>query len=550
MFKLTLISSALALVGWAGHAVAQTPPDAGQTLQELRRPLAVPQEHPPLQIEAPGAAGERVPGGQETELRSIIFAGNTVFGADELNAVVADALGKRHDLAGLRTVADRIAAHYRTHGYPFTRAFIAPQALKDGVLRIDVLEGRYDRIQATGSDALAAGAQPFLSRLQPGELIESGSLERSILILEDQPGIKVTPIVRPGSKVGTGDLDVSVERASRVRGELGIDNAGNRFTGEYRAHATLIADSPFLFGDRLAFNGLLTSEDMRLGSLDYELPLGGAGLRGQVGYARTNYALAKEFSYLDASGFAKVWTARGSYPLLRSQQTNLNLSLAYQYKTLEDRFGNVGTVENKSSRSWPLVLRLDHRDALGGGGITYGALTWTSGELSLDSALAAADAATTRKAGHFDKWNLDVARIQKLPGDFSLYGRYSGQWTNKNLDSSERFGLGGAYGVRAYPPGEGLGDKGWLMQAELRFSAGPVTPFAFYDAGKSSVNAQPWDPKSDASRMISGAGIGVRADYRKWNLDLTLAWRNQGGNPTSEPGTHQPRAGLMAAYQF
>jgi len=38
-----------------------------------------------------------------------------------------------------------------------------------------------------------------------------------------------------------------------------------------------------------------------------------------------------------------------------------------------------------------------------------------------------------------------------------VYGRVSAQWASKNLDSSQKFGLGGPNGVRAYPSGEGYG---------------------------------------------------------------------------------------------
>jgi hemolysin activation/secretion protein len=36
--------------------------------------------------------------------------------------------------------------------------------------------------------------------LPSGNYIENTSLERTMLILNDQPGIKVRPILRPGSK--------------------------------------------------------------------------------------------------------------------------------------------------------------------------------------------------------------------------------------------------------------------------------------------------------------------------------------------------------------
>ena len=550
MFKKTVISSALAFMSISGQVIAQTAPDAGQILQQLTPPPAVPQESKPIRIETPGAATAVRPGGVEVVVQSFAFSGNTVFSSEQLKAVLGDATGKRYDLAGLRGLADQVVNFYRMHGYPFTRTFIPPQEFKDGVLTIQVLEGRYGSVHATDDKYLAAKAQPFLNALQPSQLIASDQLERSILILSDQPGIRVTPTLRPGQAVGSGDLDVLVERDTRYGGAVAVDNTGNRYTGELQARATLYANSPFMFGDRIVLNTLASNENLWLGSLDYDAPIGSSGLRGQVGYAYTHYELGKEFAYLDATGLARVWNARLSYPLVRSQQSNLLLSVVYQRKELEDRFRSINSAESRSSDTLPVILRFDHRDQLGGGGITYGAASWTAGSLHLDGALADADAATARKAGGFNKANLDIARIQKVTGNVSLYGRYSGQWADKNLDSSERFVLGGAYGVRAYPTGEALGDRGSLLQLELRYAAGLATPFVFYDAGRVSVNAKPWNDTSNAHRTLSGAGFGVRADYRGWNVDLALAWRITGGAPTEDVNRGQPRAWLTVGYRF
>lgn len=548
--KKTLLYTSLALAYVGGPVQAQIAPDAGQTLQQLATPPQQPTPSQPLLIETPRGAVDVPPGGPKVRLKGVTFSGNSVFDAAELTAIISDALNQDFDLAGLWTQAERIAAFYRARGYPFVRVFVPAQAFVDGQLRIDILEGRYGRVLPAGDAFPADAPLPFLAALEPGSLIESQRLERTMLLLEDLPGVKIRPTIEPGREVGSGDLTVDVQRESYYDGEVGLDNAGNRYTGDLRARATLHVNSPWRFGDHLSINGLTTDAGMWLGSLDYELPLGGSGLRGQFGYAQTRYALGKEFSYLDATGSARIWTAKASYPLYRSQPSNLTVSLAYQQKFLEDRYGNTGSLESKSSQTLPLSLRFDHRDGMGGGGISYGALTWTVGKLYLDSGLASQDATTARKDGGFSKLNLDISRIQKLPGAFTLYGRYSSQWANKNLDSSERMGLGGVYGVRAYPMGEASGDTGWMTQVELRYAMGQVAPYVFYDAGQINTNAQPWDANSSASRFLSGHGLGVRVDYRGWNLDLSLAWRLQGGEATSDTRQQQPRVWLMGAYRF
>jgi hemolysin activation/secretion protein len=357
-----------------------------------------------------------------------------------------------------------------------------------------------------------------------------------MLIIDDIPGIGVTPSVSPGAEVGTSDLEVAVRMDDTYGGDVGLDNAGSRYTGYYRGHASAYVNSLRLFGDKLSAMVMVTDLTMVLGSLDYEVPVDGSGLRWQFGYAHTTYELGREYEALGASGLAKVWSTRLSYPLVRSQKANLSLSAGLLFKDLQDDFLTAGVREAKSTFSLPLAMRFDYRDNLFKGAVSYGMISCTLGRLSVDDALAVTDAATARKAGGYEKFNLDLARIQSFSRQLNLYARVSAQWATNNLDSSERLGVGGFEGVRAYPLGEGNGDLGWLGQAELRYSLGDFSPYLLYDVGHHQTNYRPWDAGSDLRRNLSGAGIGLRYEHDRWSGNLTLAYRIDGGPPTQDVG--------------
>ena len=156
------------------------------------------------------------------------------------------------------------------------------------------------------------------------------------------------------------------------------------------------------------------------------------------------------------------------------------------------------------------------------------------------------------KRGKFQKFNLELSRTQNLSNGFSLFGRYSKQTANKNLDSSERMSLGGVAGVRAYAASEGYGDEGWLTQLEVRYTEGAATTYAFYDYGHIKIDAKPElvdVPSPDVKK--AGVGFGLRYQETRWILDTALAWRTVGGVPTSE-GTRdpKPRAWVNFTYKF
>lgn len=541
---------ALGACAFAGISQAQIAPDAGQTLQQLQPPITLPRESKPFVIEPPAASGVVLPGGVAVALKSVSFSGNTVMSDATLLGVLGGAVGKTVDLAGLRALSDRISDHYRGSGYPFARAVLPPQDLQEGQLRIDIIEGRYGQVQALSDvPALSSQAKPFLQRLEPGALIEATALERASLILADLPGIETSLVMRPGTEVGSGDLDVNISRGPKFAGDVGLDNHGNRFTGEARAHANLRINSPFLLGDQISVRTLISDEDLRLGSLDYSVPLGGSGLRSTVGYGYTRYVLGKEFASSQTNGTAKVASAGLSYPLIRSQKANLTVNALYQAKDLQDNRDLVNVQELKTSKTLPLLLQFDRRDEFGGGGIWYGSVGWTHGQLKLDAALTAADINNTR--GSFEKFNLEVVRLQSLPAGLTLMGRLSTQWANKNLDSSEKISLGGTNGVRAYPMGEASGDEGALVQLEVRYTQGVYSPYVFLDAGNIKSNAKPVAGTTNNERSLSGAGFGLRYQRGDWSLDGALAWRGNGGAPQADTSSDpKPRAWVSAMWRF
>lgn len=515
---------------------------------------ALPPPSPNLPFQPPASPTPKV-GGPRVTLQSITIKGNSLFTTERLLQLLQGAhgqsfQGQSFDLAGLKELAGRITTYYRENDYPFAHALIPAQTMRNGVLEIDVIEGRYGKVTVTGDDPRAAQAQDFLDSLRPGTVIKGGPLERAVLILGDQPGYKVVPIIRPGQETGTGDLALRLERDKSFGGSLSADDYGNRYTGQWRGNLDLYANSPFMFGDRIDLAGIYTEENMWFGSAQYAVPLGHSGLRGTIGYTHTHYELGGSFSSLDAHGTAKIASGGLSYPIIRTQRNNLSVSASYEHKWLNDDEDASDTNDSKSSDDAILALNFDHRDDFLGGGILYGSLSWTHGILHLDHDLEEGDRGTANSQGQFDKFNLDAVRLQALPlENLSLFTRVSAQFALNNLDSSEDFGLGGPYGIRAYPTGESYGDEGLLTQVELRYAIGSVSPYAFFDYGHSIINQDPWT-SGDNRRDLGGGGLGFRVAYHGWNADASVAWRAFGGRPQSDSKDRVPLFWLSVGYTF
>jgi hemolysin activation/secretion protein len=174
-------------------------------------------------------------------------------------------------------------------------------------------------------------------------------------------------------------------------------------------------------------------------------------------------------------------------------------------------------------------------DSLGQGGANSFSWTMTSGRLDLNgSPTQESDASTTQTAGGYKKIRYALSRQQQLNTRMSLYAAFSGQWADKNLDSSEKFYLGGSSGVRAYPSSEAGGTLGQMLNFELRWQlADGLNLTGFYDFGRISVNKNNEFSGAPAVNAIALKGPGLAVGWRNndgLSVQATYA-RRIGNNP-------------------
>jgi hemolysin activation/secretion protein len=506
----------VALLALSPSIFAQQPPTAGSQMQQIP-PAPLPQKAEPTVDVAPLSA----PDGAQAEgarivVKSLTLTGAQVYSEAELLALTGFTPGSELSLAELRGMASKIGNHYRSNGYFVAQAYLPAQDIKDGAVTIAVIEGRYGKVklnnQANVSDDLANG---LVAGLNEGDVIESTPLENRLLLLSDLPGVNVKSTLVPGASVGASDLIIDLTPGPRVSGEVDFDNAGNRYTGEYRLGATVNLNNLAGHGDVASLRAMTSGSGLNYARASYQMQFGKA--TAGIAYSGLKYKLGKEFEPLRAHGTAEIASIYGSYPLIRSRNSNLSAGLVYEDKTFQDRVDSTASVTDKKAQVLSGSLYGNQRDRLGGGGVTAYALTWSTGNIDIQTPAARiADAATARTNGHFDKLGFRASRLQRVTDSVSLSAAINGQFASKNLDSSEKMELGGMYGVRAYPEGEAYADEGYVLNLEARyllpnFSAampGQMHLIGFIDTGSVRLQRNPWAAGPN-SRTLSGAGVGL-----------------------------------------
>jgi hemolysin activation/secretion protein len=508
----------VALLAAAPSAFAQPTLGGGAQLQQVPRAPAQPKVAPDFRIDR-GAAAAVAPesGGARFVVRALHVTGASRFTEQELIAATGFQPGAEIDLPGLRAMAARITDLYNRHGYLVAQAYVPAQQIQDGVVTIEVIEGRYGQVALSNETNVSNGlARSVLAGLHPGDIVATAPLERRLLLLSDLPGVAVKSTLTPGASVGTSDLLVDLTPARRITGSLEADNAGNRYTGQYRGGGTLYLNEPLGLGDVASLRLLTAGSGFNYVRGAYQARIQDATVG--VAYEHLSYKLGKEFAPLHANGTVDIASLFGSYPLIRSRDTNLYALADFDDRRFKDKVGATSSVVDRSAQVAILGLAGDHHDGLWGGGWTSGSVNWSLGDLDIKTPpVRAIDALTARSNGGYNKLAFEIARLQSVGGGpLSLYGEARGQLASKNLDSSEKMELGGAYGVRAYPEGEAYGDEGFILTAEARLrlarlsqiTRGELQAVAFVDHGEITINKDRWAPGIN-SRSLSAAGVGL-----------------------------------------
>jgi len=538
----TVVCLAFLVGARIGPAAAQSVSGA-QLLQQARpaAPKRPDRSMPEVKIERPAAAGTT--GGPSFRVRRIRIVGATLVPASDLRAIVAPSEGKTLTLAQLQRLADRISALYAQKGYPFTQAYIPVQTVRDGVVRLGVLEAHYDSIALRNSSPVRERVlRAAVSGLRPGAPVAQASLDRALLLASDVPGTEVRGVLRPGSTTGTSQLLVEVTPGPIGQSSVEVDDYGNAATGRERLGGTVSVFNPLRLGDILSVSGLTARRGMNYGSLAYALPLYGPATELQAGYSRLAYRIVNGSErHLDALGAASIADLGLQQVLVRSTTVNIKAYLSYNHTRLGDEIDLGGIHTDRHTEDWHGGATAQIRDDFG---VSQLGVDLTLGRVIFDDATASVvDASSARTRGGFTKYVLSASRLQALTTRTFLYLGLQYQGADKNLDVSEQMFVGGPQSVRGYDNGIASGSQGHSETLELRRELtlqayGRWQASAFLDHAQIQLQARRYSAGENVADFTA-AGLGLSwSDAHGWAVNSALATRI-GGAPriVGHPGS-------------
>jgi hemolysin activation/secretion protein len=439
----------------------------------------------------------------------------------------------------LQEVAKKVAAYYDEHGYILAQAFIPAQKVADGIVVVQVLEGRLAKVKVEGnkrypSSTLARPFQPLV-----GAPVDKDSIESALLTLTNYPGLTAFGVLGAGSEVGTTDLTVRVQSEERFRLETVIDNYGTQFAGEYRAQLTLTVNDPLHMADRLKLTGLYAAgvssgtSHGAYGGADYEIPVFSPNDSLHLVHLTNQYnvgAAAAAVTTAKSDGKTRVDEIGYRHDFDRTRLGSASIGVAFNVKSANFDSPPSIVYDDKltTARVDAQWERVDTRFR----GVDTILLSYTHGFNGLLGALGAYDPAEAADShssrlgasGEFNKFNLQMQRLQRLTQYTSLVLRVDSQYTRDPLVSLEQFSMGGPDSVRAYSVSEALAEKGGVASLEFVVGApgfashpgpgshtwGDILQFSlFVDYANGELNP-PLVSSQNSTVALSGVGGAVQ----------------------------------------
>ena len=512
-------------------AVVVAAPAAAQEVRPGDRPLPgeefLPEEAaPPSPLDLPPIApdpedAKRLGAGLRIFVREFRVEGSSVFSEEELSEATRPFVGREIDSEELLQAREAVTQLYISAGYLTSGAIVPDQTMSDGVVILQVVEGRLAEVRVEGTRWFRPGY--FRSRLlraasTPVNVVD---LERQLRRFQQNPNVdRIRSRLIPGERRGDSVLVVSVEEGRPYALRLVSDNDRSPSIGAWGGRAVGSFANLLGYDDRLSGSAGI-SEGLREYAIRYDLPLFSWDTRLGFHYRYTDTEVVDEdLTVLEIESDSETFGVTLRHPFyLNSEHT---VWLGFDAERRESETTLLGV-----EFCFPPVV--DCKPVIN---VIRAVQLWTwrsrsdvvAARSTFSLGLDVWGATTQGKVdGQYFAW-LGQTQWAHLFSEklwrTELLLRANAQLANDPLLPIEKFSLGGLNSIRGYRHNRIARDNGVLGSLELRI---PLYRDAF---GRAVVQLVPfaelghgWDDAATlpAETLVS-VGVGFRISPWEWLL--------------------------------
>jgi hemolysin activation/secretion protein len=465
-------------------------------------------------------------------IEGFLVEGNSLLPEDKIQDALEPLTGKNRGSTDVEKARDALEQLYHKKGYPTVLVNIPEQTVDEGIIRLEVIENRIEKVNITGNRYVSMEKiKKTMPSFSPGEVIYAPEAQKEIGKINENPDITLTPAVIPGKVPGAVDIELKVEDKPPLHGTVEISNRANPHTTDLRLNAAIHFDNLWQRDHSVAVQYQVSPEnpdEVQVFSGTYVLPV-----PWNTDQRLAVYGIKSDGNTAFGEGFQTV--GKGSVigmryviPLAPYKEYGHNLILGVDYKDFTEMDpANV----NLPVTYFPLSLAYTSvlKDSRGSTQFNAGLNMSLRGFVSDQSEFAAKRSGAQ---GDYMYGTAGIERTQDLPGGMKLYAKIDGQASSEPLINNEQYSAGGMESVRGYKETDVLGDNAIHGTFELRtmeilercgIGGGRVkaTPFAFFDFANTFLEQAL--PGQKANQAIQGTGIGMRGLLGK-SFEYDTAW--------------------------
>ncbi|NMG09692.1 ShlB/FhaC/HecB family hemolysin secretion/activation protein [Brasilonema sp. UFV-L1] len=448
--------------------------------------------------------------------------GSTVFSPEELAKVLAPFTNKPISLTEVFQARTAITDLYIKKGYITSGAYIPAQTMQSGVVKIQVIEGKLEDIQVTGTrrlrrnyvrSRLAIATSPPLNRERLLEALQLLQLNRLIQNLSAE--------LTAGTRPGTTILQVQIQEAKTFSSQIVLDNRRSPSVGSFRRRLQVNSANLLGFGDGLSL-AYTNTDGSNAFDGSYTFPLNPQNGTLSFYYGTTSSdIIERPFNQLDIQSASRYYEITFRQPVIQTPTQEFALGFTASRRESEissvlfrEEFGlppnELSPGADEEGRTRVSALRFFQE--------------WTSrnsreviaARSQFNIGLGALDATINSNPpdSRFFSW-LGLAQwVRLLAPDTVLLLRADVQLASRALLPLEQIGLGGLDNVRGYRQDFLLTDNGAFASAEVQVpifrvreinGVLQIIPFVDFGVGWNSSNRNNPNPNTLAS-----VGLGLR----------------------------------------
>jgi hemolysin activation/secretion protein len=486
------------------------------------------------------------------------FVGNTAFTQEQLAEVTKPFTNRPISFSELLQARSAVTKIYVDNGYVTSGAFIPPQAIEDGVVTIEIVEGDIEAINVEVTGRLQPGYVRDRIALATEKPLNVNRLLEALQLLQLNPVIgTISAELSAGTRPGTSILDVNVEAANTFSAQALLDNGRVPEVGSFRRGVEFAEASLFEWGDTIrgAYRNTDGSDDF---DFDYTLPVNARNGAIKLGYRSVSSDIISPeiFEVLDIESEYERFAVSFRQPIIETPTQELALGVAFDHQDSQTVIGllddqplvtsgtnNEGETRVSSLRFFQEWTQRSEREVFAARSEFSFGLDWFDSTNSFD-----ADINPQAPETRYFAWRGQAQWVRLLAPDTLFVARTDLQLSDTHLVSLEQFALGGLGSVEGYRQNQVLTDNGIFAGVEVRLpvinseqiegALVQIIPFVNFGTGWNNGGLSNPDPQT-----LVSVGLGLQwqqSDFFSARIDwgIPLVDVDNDGNTWQEDGIH------------